>query len=218
VNNYTPGSLGSFNGDSSFALRQGEQQDSLHRTRDALLTGNGSNARFISNLNKIPLGALWGPDPITGTPCPPNAGAGLTCDPTKWSDTQIQHFRMYQNYGKALIEVTHGSYANYNALMMTWHKTAGPVTFNTNYTFSKVLGLRDGQTNKNPIDMLELRCQQRQFGDSFARRTGSATIRDTTAECLSISLRKAGKRRHAICEPGAWPREVHSVPAPSCIT
>ena len=30
--------------------------------------------------------------------------------------------------------------------------------------------------------------------------------------------RKAGKRRHAICKPGAWPREVHSLPAPSCIT
>src|SRR6266478_8984942 len=29
---------------------------------------------------------------------------------------------------------------------------------------------------------------------------------------------KAGKRRHAICKPGAWPREVHSLPAPSCIT
>src|SRR5258708_4366960 len=65
--------------------------------------------------------------------------------------------------------------------------------------------------------MLELRCQHRQFGDSFARRTGSATIRDTTAERLSISLRKAGSRRHAICKAGAWPREVHSLPPPSCI-
>jgi hypothetical protein len=176
VNSYTPGSLGSFNGDSSFALKKGDNkipftqnwnfivsqqlpwksileiQYAGNRTRDALLTGNGSNARFISNLNKIPLGALWGPDPITGVPCPPNAAAGLTCDPTKWSDTQIQHFRPYQNYGKALIEVTHGSYANYNALMMTWHKTAGPITFNTNYTFSKVLGLRDGQTNNGNGD------------------------------------------------------------------
>ena len=72
--------------------------------------------------------------------------------------------------------------------------------------------------SQNPIDMLELRCQQRQFGDSFARRTGSATIRGTTAERLSISLRKAGNRRHAICKAGAWPRDVHSLPALSCIT
>ena len=42
-------------------------------------------------------------------------------------------------------------------------------------------------------------------------------IRDTTAERLSISLRKTGKRLHAICKPGLWPREVQSLPAPSCI-
>jgi hypothetical protein len=45
-------------------------------------------------------------------------------------------------------------------------------------------------------------------------------IVDLLAEIIrvSISLWKTGKRRHAICKPGAWPREVHSLPAPSCIT
>jgi Carboxypeptidase regulatory-like domain len=176
VNGFAPGALGSFNGDSSFALKSGDNkipytqnwnfivsqqvpwrstleiQYAGNRTQDALLTGNGSNARFVANLNKIPLGALWGPDPVTGDPCPANAAANLTCDPTKWSDSQIQHFRPYQNYGKALIEVTHGSYANYNALMMSWRKSTGRVTFNTNYTFSKVLGIRDGQTNNGNGD------------------------------------------------------------------
>lgn len=176
VNGFTPGNLGSFNGNQSYALKHGDNkipftqnwnfivsqqmpwksmleiQYAGNRTRDALLTGNGDNARFISNLNKIPLGALWGSDPITGDPCPANPAAGLTCDPTKWSDSQIQHFRPYQNYGKALIEVTHGSYANYNALMMSWHKTAGRISFATNYTYSKVLGIRDGQTNNGNGD------------------------------------------------------------------
>jgi hypothetical protein len=36
-------------------------------------------------------------------------------------------------------------------------------------------------------------------------------------ERLSISLRKTGKRLHAIYKPGLWPREVQSLPAPSCI-
>jgi NAD(P)H dehydrogenase (quinone) len=45
----------------------------------------------------------------------------------------------------------------------------------------------------------------------------SSLPRDTTAERLSISLRKTGKRLHAICKPGLWPREVQSLPAPSCI-
>jgi carboxypeptidase family protein len=176
VNNFTPGALGSFNGDQSYALKKGdnktpytqnwnfivsqrmpwkstlEVQYAGNRTRDALLTGNGANARMLANINKIPLGALYGPDPITGDPCPANAAAGLACDPDKWSDGQIQHFRPFQNYGRALIEVTHGSYSNYNALMVNWQKQAGRVTFATNYTFSKVLGIRDGQTNNGNGD------------------------------------------------------------------
>ncbi len=35
----------------------------------------------------------------------------------------------------------HGSYANYNSLQVSWQKQSGPVTFLTNYTFSKVLGI-----------------------------------------------------------------------------
>src|SRR6516164_7211512 len=36
-------------------------------------------------------------------------------------------------------------------------------------------------------------------------------------ERLPISLRKTGKRLHAICKPGLWPREVQTLPALSCI-
>jgi len=41
----------------------------------------------------------------------------------------------------------HGSYANYNSLQVSWQKQSGPITFLTNYTFGKVLGIRDGQTD-----------------------------------------------------------------------
>ncbi len=41
----------------------------------------------------------------------------------------------------------HGSYANYNSLQMSWQKQSGPVTFLANYTFSKVMGITDGQTD-----------------------------------------------------------------------
>jgi len=44
----------------------------------------------------------------------------------------------------------HGSYANYNSLQVSWQKQSGPVTFLTNYTFSKVLGITDGQTDNGP--------------------------------------------------------------------
>lgn len=43
--------------------------------------------------------------------------------------------------------VTHGSYSNYNGFIATWQKQTGRMTFTTNYTFSKVLGTRDGETD-----------------------------------------------------------------------
>jgi len=46
-----------------------------------------------------------------------------------------------------LILVGHGSYSNYNSFVVTWQKQAGRMTFTTNYTFGKVLGIRDNQTD-----------------------------------------------------------------------
>ena len=43
-----------------------ELQYQGNRTRNALLAGNGTNIPFYPNINKIPLGALYGPDPVTG--------------------------------------------------------------------------------------------------------------------------------------------------------
>ena len=43
--------------------------------------------------------------------------------------------------------LTHPSYAKYNSLQISFQKQSGPVTFVTNYTFSKVLGVRDGDTS-----------------------------------------------------------------------
>jgi hypothetical protein len=56
------------------------------------------------------------------------------------------HFRQLKNYTSVDL-ITHGSYANYNSLQLSWQKQSGPITFLTNYTFSKVLGIRDGQTD-----------------------------------------------------------------------
>ena len=49
-------------------------------------------------------------------------------------------------------------------------------------------------------------------------RYGITGCRSRGTFVVTESLRKAGNRRHAICKAGAWPREVHSLPAPSCIT
>jgi hypothetical protein len=107
------------------------------RTRDALLTDTStSSVAAITNINKIPVGALFGPDPVTG----------ITYAPGKVPSSALLDYRPYHNY-QILSTTTHGSYSNYNGLMTTWQKQRGPVVFSANYTWSKALGIRDGQTD-----------------------------------------------------------------------
>jgi hypothetical protein len=56
------------------------------------------------------------------------------------------NYRPLTQYGDVYL-ITHGGFANYNSLQVSWQKQSGPITFLTNYTFSKVLGTRDGQTD-----------------------------------------------------------------------
>ncbi|MGO9229847.1 MAG: carboxypeptidase regulatory-like domain-containing protein [Bryobacteraceae bacterium] len=112
-----------------------EVEYSGSRSRDLLLTGNGSNSAYLGNMNKTPLGAYFRPDPITG----------VINDPASVA-IPYQDYRPYQNY-QTMMLVSHGSYQNYNALMASWNKKTGPVTLMVNYTFGKVLGIRDGETD-----------------------------------------------------------------------
>jgi len=106
-----------------------EIQYAGNRSRDLLVSGG------LGNLNKTPLGAYSLPDPITGAVNDPSSG-GLP-----WQD--YLPLRNYQN----MYLTTHAGYQNYNALQVTWNKRAGPATFMANYTFGKVLGIRDGNTD-----------------------------------------------------------------------
>jgi Carboxypeptidase regulatory-like domain len=104
-------------------------------TRNELLDDSGAqNIPALSNLNKIPVGALFGPDPITG----------ITYAPGQVPGGALQDYRPYANY-QVLNVTSHGSYSNYNALVASWQKQRGAVTLQINYTFSKALGIWDGQ-------------------------------------------------------------------------
>jgi Carboxypeptidase regulatory-like domain/TonB-dependent Receptor Plug Domain len=133
---------------------------------------NGGNGG-LGNLNNFVPGSFFLPDPVlgvtvsTGPPTCSNGVAGgnssgnpnqnsticasspnylteeLTANGNGFSEN---HFRQLKNYTNVNL-ITHGSYANYNSLQMSWQKQSGPITFITNYTFSKVLGIRDGQTD-----------------------------------------------------------------------
>ena len=122
---------------------------------------NGANSNLL-NLNNIAPGGLFRPDPVTGqvlSPAPPPCSApGANYNPANdsvycfnnratYSATQTTNdyrpLKAYQN----VYYLTHPSYARYNSLQVSYQKQSGPVTFVTNYTFSKVLGVRDGDSS-----------------------------------------------------------------------
>jgi hypothetical protein len=95
---------------------------------------NGANGKY-DDLNNTAIGAYFKPDPITG----------LQGSPTQ-NGFNTQDYRPLQNYQDVYL-MTHGSIANYNSLQVSWQKQSGPVNFLTNYTFAKVLGIRDGDSS-----------------------------------------------------------------------
>jgi hypothetical protein len=100
----------------------------------------------LEDVNAIPLGGLFAPDPVTGAAANPqnsNAGDyrpfGFSCAvPTR----PCPAASLLQGFGNNALDVTnHAGWANYNALQTSWTKQTGHVTFNLNYTFSKALGV-----------------------------------------------------------------------------
>jgi len=100
---------------------------------------NGGNGN-INNLNNLPLGAYWKPDPISGALCSPSAPSSATpgCNEVD--------FRPMHNYGNVYL-LTHQSYEKYNSLQASWRKNGALLNFQANYTFSKVMGIWDGDTS-----------------------------------------------------------------------
>ena len=101
-----------------------------NHSADGLL-GGGSNGN-LGNIDNISLGAFYKPDPLTGVINNPFSGS-----------FPVNDYYPFHNYTGIKL-VSHGSYANYNAFITSWQKQTGQVTWTTNYTFSKVLGVRDG--------------------------------------------------------------------------
>ena len=109
-------------------------------TTHHLLMGGASSGSSIggsgfSNVNKIPLGGLFLPDPVTGAAAP--------TDPDNTSSYKLQDYYPYQaGYGSNSITVNeHDGYSNYHGLQVAWLKQAGRLSFDLNYTWSKSLGI-----------------------------------------------------------------------------
>lgn len=111
----------------------------------------GSNYAEVANQNKMPIGALFTPDPRTGVMStnPENVGknpnlstgtytvAGPAGAPNTYADWHPYGYA----YGTAAVAMLQNTaYANYNALQVSWVKQSGHLTFDLNGTWSKMLG------------------------------------------------------------------------------
>jgi hypothetical protein len=106
-----------------------------NKSRDLVVQGTNSD---FYNINMVPQGAFFGPDPRTGV-----------VNPIYMANFPTNDYRPLQTYGDIWL-VGHGAYANYNSLQAMFQKQSGPLTFLVNYTFGKVLGIRDGVSTNGP--------------------------------------------------------------------
>jgi hypothetical protein len=107
---------------------------------------NGYNG--ASDLNVIPIGTFFGPTFSTGE-LPGNLAAGSTAESVSLGglDTQeTDFFRTYPFYDH-IYSLRHNFYSNYNALQVSWNKSAGLVSWGANYTFSKDLATAASYSN-----------------------------------------------------------------------
>ena len=86
------------------------------------------------NQNIIPLGAFFGPDPVTGVV------NSITDIEHGSNGADKNHYKPMSAYTNLEL-IQHGAFANYNALQVSWAKSSGAFTYNLNYTWSKTMGI-----------------------------------------------------------------------------
>jgi len=91
---------------------------------------------LTGNLNaQVPIGAYMKPDPN-----PASSMHGQILPVSVIGSTYAQDYLPYPNYSTFNL-IKHGAWANYNALLVSWSKQQGSLTYNLNYAFSKTMGI-----------------------------------------------------------------------------
>ncbi len=103
----------------------------------------------LQNINPVPLGAFFHPDPVTGAVVPLGAIDSL-------GTAQVNDYRPYNQPGN-VYEPRHILYSYYNGLQTSLNKQSGRLSYGVNYTWSKALGIKDGFYNGNAVDATNLR-------------------------------------------------------------
>ncbi|WP_433975762.1 carboxypeptidase regulatory-like domain-containing protein [Tunturiibacter lichenicola] len=156
---------------SFYALTPGDNEQPLTDTysltlnqqlpfRLNLLVGYvGDNSRFLyndgssqtvglDNVNAIPIGGLYKPNPYTGQVLTPNGTNGAGAAATVVSSAGAQQVNQYRPLNTAAVQYgainvpQHNLFSNYNALQVGLTHQTGHILFNVNYTWSKALGIQ----------------------------------------------------------------------------
>lgn len=145
------------------------------------LLNDGSNQTIsLDNVNAIPIGGLYKPNPnkasacygqvLTPTGITP-AGAACSVTTSGLSTAQLNQYRPLNTalvqYG-AIDVPNHVLFANYNGLQTGLSRQSGHVLFNVNYTYSHALGIKGADNSGNPADPFNI---WNNYGpESFDRR------------------------------------------------
>jgi hypothetical protein len=150
-----------------------------------LINGGSTQPVTLDNVNAIPIGGLYKPDPDTASPQYGRVLTNLnqntlpyspiyTSNAAGASAQQIDEYRplntaavQYQD-----IDVTnHNLYSNYNGIQIGASRQTGRVLFNVNYTFSKALGVRGaGADDSNGFPTTPFSLADNYGTESFDRR------------------------------------------------
>ena len=119
------------------------------------LLNDGSNQTvYVDNINAIPVGSFFKPDPNPGSKF---YGTTYTAANVQGINMSQQNdYRPYPHYGAVQV-LNHTLYSNYNALQVTLNRSRGMLSYGVNYTFSKALGVRGSYYNGIPGDSFNLR-------------------------------------------------------------
>ncbi len=128
------------------------------------LLDSGSNQTVgLDNVNAIPIGGLYKPNPITGqvlTPTGVNPSGAVVSNTSAGAGTaQVNQYRPLNTalvQYSALDVPTHDLFANYNGLQFGLTRQAGRILFNLNYTFSKALGIEGADGTGEPANPFNL--------------------------------------------------------------
>jgi hypothetical protein len=128
-----------------------------NNSRYILNDGSNSGVVNLDNVNSIPMGALFRPNPVTGQVLTLTGTGNGTINgaPTNTTNQYRPYYTPNTQYGQILVP-KHNLYSNYNGLQLAAARQAGRILFTANYTFSKALGIFGGYSNGNPIDPFHL--------------------------------------------------------------